>query len=258
MSSIHDLAPQLANARAFWLGYGTQSRREDRGLSLYRSGLDSPALNGVMRWTGDSLDDAVEEAGERLGDVPWMWWVGPDSRPESAERLLVRHAAVQTVSQPVMAVRIAEAKMPEVPLGLSIREVVDPVTTRFWAQTVASVYGVRKHQIEDRVALEFRRSGNITRFAGYFGGRVVATASLFDEHAVAGIFTVATAEGFRRRGFGAAMTAAVMQAGHERGLNIATLQSSPQGEPLYLRMGFQHVAEYRLFTLPAPRTTGYR
>jgi ribosomal protein S18 acetylase RimI-like enzyme len=92
---------------------------------------------------------------------------------------------------------------------------------------------VPKHQVEDRVALELQRSGNITRFAGYHGGRIVATASLFDEQAVAGIFTVATAEGHRRRGFGAAMTAAALHAGRERGLGIATLQSSPQGEPLY-------------------------
>lgn len=252
-STIYDLAPQLANARTFWLGYGAQTRLEDRGLSLYRSGLDSPAMNGVMRWTGDSLDDAVEEVADRLGDVPWMWWVGPDSRPDTAERLLARHAAVQVVRQPVMAVRMAAARMPEVPPGLSIRQVADSLTTRSWAHTVASVYGVRKHQVDDRVAVEFGRLGNITRFAGYCDGAVVATASLFDEHGVAGIFTVATAEGYRRRGFGAAMTAAVMRAGRERGLSIATLQASPEGGALYLRMGFQQVGEYRLFTLASPR-----
>jgi predicted acetyltransferase len=72
---------------------------------------------------------------------------------------------------------------------------------------------------------------------------------LFAEHGVAGIYTVATPEGYRRRGIGAAMTGAVMRAARERGLRVATLQASTAGEPLYLRMGFQRVAEYRLFAL---------
>jgi hypothetical protein len=77
VKSIHELAPQLANVRAFWLGYGAEDCL-DGLLTLYRSGLNSPILNGVLR-SGDDIDGAIEEAGTRLGGVPWTWRVGPDS-----------------------------------------------------------------------------------------------------------------------------------------------------------------------------------
>ena len=98
--------------------------------------------------------------------------------------------------------------------------------------------------------LESGRLGDITRFAGFLDGRIVGTASLFAEYGVAGIYTVATLKEYRRRGIGAAMTGAVIRAARERGLRVATLEASAEGEPLYLSMGFQQVAEYNLFTPP--------
>lgn len=56
-----------------------------------------------------------------------------------------------------------------------------------------------------------------------------------------------------QRGIGAAMTAAALRAGQERGRRIGTLQASSMGRPVYLRMGFQVVAQYRKFTLPTAR-----
>ncbi|WP_051450926.1 GNAT family N-acetyltransferase [Actinospica robiniae] len=248
MSPIHDLAPQLANARAFWLGYGAESRLEG-DLTTYRSGLGSPSLNGVLRWTGSDFDDAHARAALEFAGVPWWWWVGPDSRADTADRLRAWGGKL-AARQPIMAMDLDHANLPEPTAALTIVEVTDPATLREWVSTIAPVFGVPSRSIEARTALEFGREGDITRFAGTIDGRIVATASLFDAHGIAGVYTVATAEGFRRRGFGAAMTAAVMRAGRERGLKVATLQSSSAGEPVYLRMGFQQVAEYRIFTPP--------
>ena len=49
------------------------------------------------------------------------------------------------------------------------------------------------------------------------------------------------------------MTEAALRAGRERGRRIGTLQASPTGQSVYLRMGFQVVAEYKIFTPPTAR-----
>ena len=55
------------------------------------------------------------------------------------------------------------------------------------------------------------------------------------------IFDVATPPPLRRRGYGAAMTAAAVQAGFAAGARYALLNATPDGLPLYARLGFQTV-----------------
>ncbi|HYY19492.1 MAG TPA: hypothetical protein VE864_11675, partial [Streptosporangiaceae bacterium] len=88
MEPIYDLEPQLANNRAFWLGYGAEDR-QDNGLTLYRSGLPDPQLNGVLRVAPGGLDRGCVPAAQRgLDGVPWLWWAGPDSDRELPAELL--------------------------------------------------------------------------------------------------------------------------------------------------------------------------
>ena len=58
---------------------------------------------------------------------------------------------------------------------------------------------------------------------------------------------LATAGAFRRRGFGAAATRAVLRDGAERGASVAILQTSPLGHRVYEALGFREVVRYRVF-----------
>jgi len=49
------------------------------------------------------------------------------------------------------------------------------------------------------------------------------------------------------RGLGEAVTRAVTNAGFDLGARINTLQASPMGAPIYLRMGYQTVFDYRVY-----------
>lgn len=250
-SAATDLDPQLANARAFWLGYGSEER-VDEDISLYRSGMHSPSLNGILRVSEGKFDRACAEAGRLLKDVPWMWWVGPDSPADTADRLL-EFGAAEIGQQPIMAARLDRIEMPEPATGLTVREVSGPSMLQEWTHALARVFGVSDEHLGARTELETVRTGAITRLVGFVDGRIVATISLFTEHAVAGLYSLTTAEGFRRRGIGAAMVAAAVREAREQSLDLLTLQSSAQGEPVYLRMGFQQIAAYRMFTVNVPR-----
>jgi len=57
-----------------------------------------------------------------------------------------------------------------------------------------------------------------------------------------GVFDVARPPEARRRGYGAALTARIIEDGFDDGARWAWLQSSPDGHRVYQRLGFRKVA----------------
>jgi ribosomal protein S18 acetylase RimI-like enzyme len=251
IESPGDLEPQFANARDYWLGYG-RADRSGGDFALYRSGVSDPQLNGVLKVGRGSAEDAVTEARRRLDGVPWMWWVGPDSDPGLVDRLLAAGAS-ENAATPAMAVRLDQVVAVDRPPGLKVEEVTGPAALAEWVGAYGPSFGVAPAYMADVVRLEESRpdvAGSLVRFAGRLNGKLAGTSALFDRHGVAGVYVVTTAEGHRRSGIGTILTAAALQAGRERGLRIGTLQATPDGLPLYRRMGFAVVSHYRIFTLP--------
>ncbi|WP_432041812.1 GNAT family N-acetyltransferase [Streptomyces cadmiisoli] len=252
VNSMTDLMPQVANCRDYWLGWGADDRLED-SLSHYRSGLADPQLNGVLRLRSThDVEGAMHQAGESLAGVPWMWWVGPDSAPDAAERL-IGHGAVQVASVPIMAVDIDRLADPDVPTGLKVQTVDDADALAEWVRVYTPSFSFAPDLVDDILRVESGRpdASRIVRLIGRLDGRAVGTALLYDAHAVAGVYVVTTLESHRRKGIGAALTAAALTMGRARGARIGTLQASSLGASVYDRMGFTAVAEYRLLRLPA-------
>ena len=65
-----------------------------------------------------------------------------------------------------------------------------------------------------------------------------------------GIFNVGTPPALRGRGYGAAVTARAVEDGLAAHAEVAWLQASPLGEPVYRRMGFRRVDTHLLLTRP--------
>lgn len=84
-------------------------------------------------------------------------------------------------------------------------------------------------------------------FAVRARGRLVATTVLFLADGLAGIYSVATLPGFRRQGLGAYATAQALRAAAGLGYRTGVLQSTPEGEPVYRRLGFREVGQLPLF-----------
>jgi len=84
-------------------------------------------------------------------------------------------------------------------------------------------------------------------YLAYRDGRAVAGAILYMAHGVGGIGWVATLPAEFGRGYGRAVTRAVIEDGFARGARFMNLQASPMGEPMYRRMGFTTPTHYRWF-----------
>jgi len=87
----------------------------------------------------------------------------------------------------------------------------------------------------------------IAAFLVRLDGEPASIAMTIVTHGVAGIYWVGSRERARGRGFGWTTTAAAIDAGFEMGADMTSLQASPMGEPIYRRMGFQTIFDYRLF-----------
>jgi ribosomal protein S18 acetylase RimI-like enzyme len=76
-------------------------------------------------------------------------------------------------------------------------------------------------------------------------GDIVAAALAYDFGRDCGIYNVGTVERARRRGLGAAVTLAQLQAARARGCRTASLQSTPMAQGVYARLGFRDLGQIR-------------
>ena len=91
---------------------------------------------------------------------------------------------------------------------------------------------------------------NVRLYVGYLEDEPACSSALIATGEVAGIYWVATLEGFRGRGLGEAITWEAVRGGVQMGCGLASLQASEMGQGLYARMGFDVVAEYLNFESP--------
>jgi Acetyltransferase (GNAT) domain len=93
---------------------------------------------------------------------------------------------------------------------------------------------------------------NVAAFVARVGGEPVSIAMTIVSDGVAGIYWVGSRERARGMGLGRAVTVAATNAGFELGAKIASLQASPMGRPIYTKLGYEKVYDYRLLMSPRP------
>jgi hypothetical protein len=91
------------------------------------------------------------------------------------------------------------------------------------------------------------RDPAVALLVGYLDGEPVTTGRLSCLGTVAEVNSVTTKPGYERRGYGTAMTWAVLAEGAQRGCVSAILTATTMGYPVYVRMGFAPVAVYRTY-----------
>lgn len=85
---------------------------------------------------------------------------------------------------------------------------------------------------------------------GRLDGEAVTVAMAYQTDDDVGIFNVGTPPKHRRRGYGGAITAHAAHEAFEDGANLAWLQTTEMGEPVYRSLGFRHVEMHLLLRRP--------
>ncbi|MDX6608337.1 MAG: hypothetical protein QOF85_262 [Solirubrobacterales bacterium] len=91
---------------------------------------------------------------------------------------------------------------------------------------------------------------NVAAFAIHLDGKPASIAMTIVSHGVAGIYWVGSLERARGLGLGRAVTVAATNAGLALGAEIASLQASPMGRPIYAKLGYETAFDYRLLMSP--------
>lgn len=84
----------------------------------------------------------------------------------------------------------------------------------------------------------------------YLDGVPASTATIVVSDGVAGVYGVGTVTAARRRGLGAAVTLAALHEAVRRGCDLAFLNPTDSGEPLYRALGFEDAVGWRIWADP--------
>lgn len=256
MSNDDVIAAIEGNGTEFLLSVGRAGGGEERSGDVHwiigGSPIDYHNAVVAARLDPAEADAAIVASREalRARGVPGTWHVGPSMAPPDLRERLLAQGFTHAGDDVGMAMELAA--LPELrPPGLAVTEVLVPAELSSWVATLAQGFGEGPPEAEwvGKVYSRLGYGGGSCwhHYLGRLDGEPVATATLFSTGAVAGIYFVFTLPAARRRGIGAAITAAALRDACNRGARLGVLGASPMGEGVYRRMGFREYCRIGLY-----------
>lgn len=216
-----------------------------------------PVISNVAFRRDDGVDgeDLVARAQEFFAQRGRRFsiWLRTEQEADSDLATAAEAAGFQAIYEmPEMLLGAPLATEP-LPAGAELRRLSDPEEVPdFWrvAKAAYASNGFPPEVFAGYTRHEGLFAEDVAVFIAYLDGEPAAIAMTIVNNGVAGIYWVGTLEQARGKGLGRAVTVAATNAGFELGAEIASLQASPMGKPIYLKMGYEPVYDYRLLISP--------
>lgn len=210
--------------------------REATGVHTLVTGVPVPALNGVsvVRNDGDPAEVRAGLLDVRRDGVPFSLKTRPSWR-EAGKVIAAAHGMVADADIPLMSVA-TPIEAPPVD-GLSMRDLAAG-EARLHCEVAGPAFGAPPDLFARIITDDVLARDEIRGYVGEVDGEAVATAMSVAIGGGVGIFNVATLADYRRRGYGAAITALAARHGLCNGASWAWLQASDVGYGVYQRLGF--------------------
>jgi GNAT superfamily N-acetyltransferase len=223
---------------------------------------EHPVISNAAFRTDDSLDAgeliarAKEFFGERgRGFSIWVRGGQPEDEDLTAAAEAAGLAPVYEMPEMILS---SPPKNERTPQGVEVRRLsaVDEAAD-FWKVATESYadIGFPPEILASYTENAGLLADNAAVFTAYLDNEPVAIAATHVSRGIAGIYWVGTLQSARGMGLARKLTATAVEAGLELGADVASLQASPMGEPIYSAMGFETVFDYQLWMSPPPRAT---
>ena len=191
--------------------------------------VESEPCSGVA----DSIRE-VEERGLSCG-----LQLRPERHPQVEEEA-ARLGFTERMPMPGMAAtpdELVDVRAPD----LDIARADDEEALLEAARLAATVWSAPLEQLRPLFAPVILEVPGMSVYVGRVDREAAATAIGYRTDKEVALFSVATLPKRRRQGYGAAISAHAVRVGFEDGADLAWLQTSAMGEPVYRRLGFRHV-----------------
>lgn len=132
-----------------------------------------------------------------------------------------------------------------------IRRVTDAAGLEDHRVVVTEGFGVARSIAIETTGLGLLGTPECTIYVGYAGGLPVTSGLGWRSGRVIGVYAISTVPAARRHGYGEAMTTRVMADGIAAGCDVAVLQASEAGRPMYERLGFRVDVRYNAYVRSA-------
>ncbi len=238
---------------------------DDRIAKIY-TGLPGPMFNGVLyaRFGPHELESRIDAVIDyfQQREVPFSWWVGPTSTPDTLCEVLISRGMTQApFDTPGMAIdlRVLNEQLLEKATRRS-KTVVQRVQTKTelkeWVGIAGKVFGLTPKTVEAFYEMHsphigHRAKGDVVDYIAFIEGEPVGVSYLAYSAGVVGLYSVGTLNDYRGKGIGTAVSLAPLLEAKQQGYEIGTLQAAQMAINLYIRMGFKTCCQFKTyFTLP--------
>lgn len=213
-------------------------QRVEPGAFTFVTGTDVPTLNGVVVTEDDADPDWLVGLLDEVALSGKGYAIQGRAEPVEA---VARRTGGRFVADPPRPLMVLDrGASPLAYNGIAVREVHEGERDLF-VRTGAASFGAPTEVFGQMFTSEVFAVPGTRTYLGEIDGEVVATAHAITLGDVVGIFAIGTLPKHRGRGYGAALTAAAVEGGFRDGAELAVLQASELGFPVYERMGFETV-----------------
>jgi GNAT superfamily N-acetyltransferase len=219
-------------------------------------------VSGVPeKWFNVVLDNRFEEKGlrERVAallnefrrrGLPMSWTIFPGATPPNLPTVLLTQGLLPDSAEPGMALDLLNlAQNVRQPGGLTIERVAEQSALREWAGVwLAEIpESIADHCREVVYASGIEEARPWRYYLGRLNGKAAACLKLFYAAGVVSVQHVATLYEARNQGIATALTVHALHQAREAGYRVAVLTSTPEGLPVYRRIGFRTLATFQTY-----------
>jgi GNAT superfamily N-acetyltransferase len=184
-------------------------------------------------------------------DVPWYWWIGPQSNPANiGERLLQHDLVFDRPGLPALAARLPThfpSPNPHAQVWQAATRTDLEAASTIRRVAFGFPKGVGLTYFEDMAADWLRGDPARLFLVRLDDGPPAAIGALIMGAGIPGIYIMATLPAWGRRGLGKAVMTHMLSTATEEGHQIIALTAGVKGYPLYRQFGFEHIFDFKIF-----------
>jgi len=215
----------------------------------YESDLPHSLFNRIITYEGMNSDGALNDIATiadhyRSSKHPFSWLVwSHDTDAAELARALEEQGLKKSGQSPGMSLSLTDwtYKAPSIS-NFEIKPIRTTSEFTWFKEIALPAFGLQGEtgevfmQVNEMLGLG--EQATLRHYVGFLDGRPAGVVTSFQDGETVGIYNVATAGEYRRRGIGSALTAHAIREGQAVGGKLAVLQSSEMGVSVYRTLGF--------------------